>query len=77
MKLTLQLTTEIKTLLFHGEIRGQLAEITIKFINTEGLKNTGEWMFVGCKFTPEKIPYTLEDWEFLSAINDKIKELIK
>lgn len=77
MKLTKQLVEERKTLLFHGEQNGQKAEITIEFVNDEGLKNTGYWRFIGCNFNPEKIPYTLSDWEFLSAINDKIKELIK
>jgi hypothetical protein len=78
MKLIPQIITEKKTLLFLSENSiKQRAEITIQFINDEGLKNTGYWEFVNCNFEPEKIPYTLEDWEFLAAINDKIKSLTK
>lgn len=77
MKLTKQLVEERKTLFFLGEQTCQKAEITIEFVNDEGLKNTGYWRFIGCNFKPERVPYSLSDWEFLSAINDKIKELIK
>lgn len=76
MKLIPQITSEIKTLLLQGEEITQKAKITIKFVNNEGLKRTGSWEFVDCKFQPTHIPYTLEDWEFLAAINEKIKELI-
>lgn len=76
MKLTPQIITERKTLFFHGEGE-QRAEITIQFVNDAGLKKTGYWEFVSCKFVPEKLPYSLSDWEFLSAVNDKIKELTK
>jgi hypothetical protein len=78
MKLIPQKIIERKTLIFHLENSlKQRAEITIQFINDEGIKNTGYWEFISCNFSPEKIPYTLDDWEFLAAINDKIKSLIK
>ena len=77
MKLIKQRTKESRTIFFLGDDLRQRAEITIEFINDEGLKNTGHWDFVGCRFIPTHIPYTREDWEFLSAINDKIKELTK
>jgi hypothetical protein len=77
MKLSPQRTTEIKTILFHGDDDKQKAEITIQFINDEGLKNTGYWEFVRCKFETETIPYSESDWDFLEAISNKIKELTK
>lgn len=77
MKLIKQRTEESRTIFFLEEENNQKAEITIKFINDEGLKNTVHWDFVSCRFIPTHIPYTREDWEFLSAINDKIKELTK
>jgi hypothetical protein len=76
MKLISLRISEIKTLNFMGENTRQTAEITIKFINDEGLKKTGFWKFISCKFNTISNPYNLKDWEFISAINDKIKELI-
>lgn len=77
MELTSQMIEEEKTLLFTGDVVGQTARITIRFVNDEGLKKTGYWEFVNCKFTTEKQIYTLSDWEFLEAINKKINKLIK
>lgn len=76
MKLTPQIVEEIKTLYFHGDNKQQAA-ITIKFVNDEGLKKTGYWEFVKCEFMPENTPYTINDWEFLASIYEKIKELTK
>ena len=37
-----------------------------------------DWMFTGCNFEGvTNNAYTLEDWQFLSAVEKKIQELLK
>jgi hypothetical protein len=77
MKLLPQRIEETKTLNYFGEDLAQTAKITIQFVNDEGSKKTGFWEFVKCEYKVPRGVYSKEDFDFLAAINDKIKELIK
>ena len=76
MKLTPQLIEKEIKFFFHGDNKRK-AEIVFQFVNQTGLKNEGVWDFRECRFVPERVFYTLSDWDFLSAINSKIIELNK
>ena len=76
MKLYQPLKQEVRTYRFLSDYNGrQKAEIIFEFINDEGLKDTGKWDFKECIFNTESSTYTLEDFEFLSLVYKKIKEL--
>jgi hypothetical protein len=76
MKLEPQRIVEFRTFLFNG-VEGQKAQIIFQFINDTGLKNDGRWDFMQCRFNTVKPLYTLDDWEFLEALNQKIREINK
>ena len=77
MKLSTPIIQQKRIYYFIGEDVKQTAEIVFDYRNDTGVKNDGVWIFIKCDFLCTGADFELEDWEFLGAVNDKIKELLK
>ena len=77
MKLSTTKIEQRRSYFFVGNDLKQTAEIIFEFVNDTGLKNDGVWNFSKCNFYATGAFFKLEDWEFLAAVYEKIKELNK